>query len=71
MMSSMQGLVGQMHQVHAAMGEMAKNPAVMANSAAMKSFQQAGAEFQKMGTAAQAMMKSLGQAAKDMPSGHK
>jgi ElaB/YqjD/DUF883 family membrane-anchored ribosome-binding protein len=71
MMSSIQGLVGQMHQVHAAMGNMAKNPAMTANSAAMKSFQQAGTEFQKMGTAAQAMMKSLGQAAKDMPSGHK
>jgi hypothetical protein len=71
MMSSVQGLVGQMHQVHGAMGEMAKNPGLTANGAAMKSFQQAGVEFQKMGTAAQAMMKSLGQAAKDMPNGHK
>jgi ElaB/YqjD/DUF883 family membrane-anchored ribosome-binding protein len=71
MMSSIQGLVGQMHQVHAAMGDMAKNPGMTANSAAMKSFQQAGAEFQKMGTATQALMKSLGQAAKAMPNAHK
>jgi hypothetical protein len=71
MMSSIQGLVGQMHQVHGAMGEMARNPGLTANGAAMKSFQQAGAEFQRMGTAAQAMMKNLGQAAKDMPNGHK
>jgi hypothetical protein len=71
MMSSIQGLVGQMHQVHGAMGEMAKNSGLTANTVAMKSFQQAGAEFQKMGTAAQAMMKSLGQVAKDMPNAHK
>ena len=71
MMSSVQGLVGQMHQVHAVLGDMAKNPGLTANSAAMKSFQQAGAEFQKMGTASQNMMKSLSQAAKGMPNGRK
>lgn len=71
MMSSIQGLVGQMHQVHAVMGEVAKAPSMSGNTAAMKSFQQAGTEFQKMGASAQAMMKSLRQAAKDMPNGHK
>lgn len=71
MMSSMRGLVGQMHQVHGALGDMAKNPGLTGNNDAMKAFHQAGAEFQKMGTALQGMMKNLNQAAKGMPHGAK
>jgi hypothetical protein len=71
MMSSMRGLLDQMHQVHGVMGDMAKNPGMMNNKDAMKAFHQAGTEFQTMGKALEGMVKNLNQAAKGMPHGAK
>ncbi len=69
MTASMRGITDQMHQLHAVMNDVAKNPGLMGNSDAMKAFHQAGSEFQKMGAAFQSMMKNLNQTGKGMPHG--
>lgn len=64
MAGSMQHMFDQMHQFHAEMNDVMKNPALMHNDASMKAFRMAGDDFQKMGKAFESMLKNMSQVMK-------
>ncbi len=70
-MTSMQGAFDQMRQLRGSLGEMMKDPTLMHNQNAMKSFEQACKNLEQMTTAFQSMAKNMTQAMKGMGSGRK
>jgi len=70
-MTSMQGAFDQMRQLRGSLGEMMKDPTLMHNQNAMKSFEQACKDLEQMTTSFQSMAKNMTQAMKGMGSGKK
>lgn len=70
-MTSMQGAFDQMRQLRGSLGEMMKDPTLMHNENAMKSFEQACKNLEQMTTSFQSMTKNVTQAMKGMGSGKK
>ena len=70
-MTSMQGAFDQMRQLRGSLGEMMKDPTLMHNQNAMKSFEQACKNLEQMTTSFQSMAKNMTQAMKGMGSGKK
>jgi hypothetical protein len=65
-MTSMQGAFDQMRQLHGSLNGMMKDPGLMHNNDAMKSYQQACRNLEQMTSALQSMAKNMTQAMKGM-----
>lgn len=70
-MTSMQGAFDQMRLLRGSLGEMMKDPTLMHNQNAMKSFEQACKNLEQMTTSFQSMAKNMTQAMKGMGSAKK
>lgn len=71
MVSSMQGMLDQMRQVHGSLSGMMRDPAFGRDAAAMKSFQQAGRNLEQMVSAFQKMTKNMTKVMNEMARGPK
>jgi hypothetical protein len=68
--TAMQGAFDQMRQLHGSLGEMTKDPALMHDRDAMKSFEQACRNLEQMTTAFESMATNMTQAMKGMHGDH-
>ena len=71
MISSMQGVLDQMHKMHGELGTMMKDPAFGHDKDMMDSFEQASRNLDQMATAFQSMAKSMTKVMKGVANGPK
>lgn len=70
-MSSMEGMLDQMRQLHGSLNDMMKDPALHNSGDAMKAFQQACRNLEQMTSAFQSMTKNMNKAMQGMSHGPK